>query len=632
MRARACRSHSPLPHAPLRRNRASCFQAVKPGHGIDRGPGRIGRRDFEGKGLAVVRQNDRWWQTKIGLLKLSSRLGLSLSIVGAIIYMGRTCVDQDAAKMDELIAARKYDEIEKFIELLGCRSYGDSELRAHNYYVVGNGYAALSDRLKSPWSERSGLQVKFFKKALYEPGFSALSSDLRSRVYTNLANALCRQGRYLEAVVEYDRAIAIFNNPVAFLCKGQALLEFSRGLYDEGHGIYFQKEAYPILKYVYEHKENLFDKDHLATMNAARHLIDFIQYFDENFEEICEAFPHLSTIQGQVGKSQKERLYKQWCLENRLFINDLNEISNDPVAARDVMSTPSVRYSINPLVGVAESLWLSGGFSEIKHQYAHARFTYFEAIDSKYAKKEISHYASHDLFLTNSLDYCLYRRDIEQIKICFRLLYSCFDKLAVLLYKYLEPGSTARVHFSNVWYVSGKVIRDRFLDSENPFLLALYWLSREINDNEAEGHDHWMDPNAGKLADIRNKMEHSGFKVVVDDLYKITRAFELQCENEKYAEILIRIKECERVLKGGVPKAEQKKIKLKIAADQALLEGKENLKGYPLVITDKELRNQTLRLMRKVRYAMVYTSLAIYYEEERRDKSGIAIPYETPIY
>ena len=325
-------------------------------------------------------------------------------------------------------------------------------------------------------------------------------------------------------------------------------------------------------------------------------------------------------------------MYKQWCLENRLFINDLNDISNEPVVAQDVMGLPSVTYSINPLIGVSESLWLSGGFSEIKHQYAHARFTFFEAIESKYAKREVSHYASNDLFLTNSLDYCLYRRDIEQIKICFRLLYSCFDKLAVLLFKYLEPNSAARVYFSNVWYVRDKDVKGRFLESENPFLLALYWLSREINDNEAEGHDHWMDPNAGKLADIRNKIEHGGFRVVIDDLYTISKSFELEREDKNRAEILDRIEENRRLLKSGVPKAEQKAIKLKIAADLELIEGKENLRGYPLVITDKELREQTLRLMKKVRYAIIYTSLAIHYEEEKRDKSGISIPYEIPIY
>ncbi|VVQ05031.1 hypothetical protein PS928_02959 [Pseudomonas fluorescens] len=533
--------------------------------------------------------------------------------------------------MDEIILGRKYEELKTLIDLLENRQYQSSKCRAQNYYTIGTGYAVLADVLQSSWDERVGLQVKFYKKSQYEEGFSELSDDLRSRVYTNLANALFSQGRLFEAVREYDRAMAIFNNPLAYFHKGRALLEVASSLYDKDHAVYFQKEAYPILKYVFECKKDLFDADHLESIEAATPYAQFVSHFDQHFASICEEFPHMSLVKGATGKSNKERLYKQWCLENTLFINDLNEITAEPAAAQDVMGLPNVRYSINPLVGVTESLWLSGGFSEIKHQYAHARFTYYEAIKSKYAHREISHYANNDLFLVSSLDYCIYRRDIEQIKVSFRLLYSCFDKLAVLLFKYLDPGSAARVYFSNVWY-DNKKVKQNFLNSDNPYLLALYWLSREINDDEAEGHDHWMDSNAAKLADIRNKLEHGGFRVVIDDLYKITNAFDRELAEAKYAEILTRIDANNKILKGGVPKAEQKKIREEIKSDQSLIDGKNSLKGYPLIITDKELRDQTLRLMSKVRYAIMYTSLAIHFEEEKLDDSGIIIPFETPLY
>ncbi|WP_248799899.1 LA2681 family HEPN domain-containing protein [Pseudomonas sp. MWU13-2105] len=538
----------------------------------------------------------------------------------------------DAAKMDQLIIGRKYVELEEFINLLNSRNYQSSKCRAENYYIIGNGYAVLADGFDSFWDERVGLQVKFYKKSQYEHGFSELSDDLRSKVYTNLANALHSQGRLFEALKEYDTAIAIFNNPIAYFSKGRLLVEVSSSLYDGDHAMHFQKEAYPILKYIYECKETLFDADHLKFIEAATPYVEFVSHFNQHFDSISEEFPHLSKFKGSMGKSGKERSYKKWCLENTLFINDLNEITTEPVAAQDVMGLPSVRYSINPLVGVTESLWLGGGFSEIKHQYAHARFTYYEAIESQYAQREVSHYANNDLFLVNSLDYCIYRRDIEQIKISFRLLYSCFDKLAVLLFKYLHPGSVARVYFSNVWYGEKKKVKQNFLDSDNPYLLALHWLSREINDDETEGHDHWMDSNAGKLADIRNKLEHGGFRVVVDDLYKVTNPFEKSLAKTKHAETLARIEKNNKILKSGIPKAEQQHIREKINSDQRLIDERDDLQGYPLIITDKELRNQTLRLMRKVRYAIMYTSLAIHYEEEKSDDSSIVIPYETPMY
>lgn len=546
--------------------------------------------------------------------------------------MEETRVSLDAIKMDQLIIGRKYEEIEEFINLLNSRNYNSSKCRAENYYTIGNGYAILADRLDSFWDERVGLQVKFYKKSQYEQGFSELSDDMRSRVYTNLANALYSQGRLFEAIKEYDTAIATFDNPLAHFSKGRALVEVSSSLYDGGHAMYFQKEAYPILKYVYDCKESLFDADHLRIIGSDTNCVGFLSHFNQHFDSVCVEYPHLSELKGSMGKSRKERSYKKWCLKNALFINDLNEITNEPVAAQDVMGLPSVRYSINPLVGITESLWLGGGFSEIKHQYSHARFTYYEAIESPYAEREVSHYANNNLFLVNSLDYCIYRRDIEQIKISFRLLYSCFDKLAVLLFKYLYPGSVARVYFSGVWYGDKKKVKQSFLDSGNPYLLALYWLSREINDDETEGHDHWMDTNAGKLADIRNKLEHGGFRVVANDLYKATNPFDKNLTQTKHAEITARIERNKQVLKNGISKAKQQSIREKIDADQRLIDERDNLQGYPLIITDKELREQTLRLMKKVRYAIMYTSLAIHYEEEKNDDSSIVIPYETPMY
>lgn len=546
--------------------------------------------------------------------------------------MEEAYVISDAAEMDNLIRGRQYEALKAFIDLLECRQYQSSKCRAENYYIIGNGYATLANSFESPWDERTGLQVKFYKKSQYEPGFSELSNDLRSRVYTNLANALYSQGRFFEALKECDRAMAAFNNPLAHFAKGRTLLALSGSLYDKGHAVYFQKEAYPILKYVYECKDELFDVDHLKSIEAATPYIRFVAHFDQHFFSICEDFPHFSEIKGSVGKSRKERSYKRWCLENALFINDLNEITAEPVAGQDVMGLPSIQYSVNPLIGVTDSLHLSGGFSEIKHQFAHARFTFYEAIESVYSYREIPHYSSNELFLANTLDYCIYRRDIEQIKISFRLLYSCFDKLAVLLLKYLDPSSAARVYFSNVWYREGKKVKQDFLRSDNPYLLALYWLSREINDDEAEGHDHWMDSNASKLADIRNKLEHGGFRVVMDDLYKITNPFDKAIAEAAHVEILARIEANNKILKGGVSKAQQKDIRVKIRSDQDLIDAKSYLSGYPLVITDKELRAQTLRLMSKVRYAIMYTSLAIHYEEEKLPNVGVVVSNETPLY
>jgi tetratricopeptide (TPR) repeat protein len=111
-----------------------------------------------------------------------------------------------------------------------------------------------------------------------------------------LANALFSQGRSFEALEEYDRAIAIFNNPLAYFLKGRTLVEVSNSLYDGGHAIYFQKEAYPILKYVYECKDVLFDEGRRNFLDASTNCRGFVSHFDQHFVSICEEFQHIWEI------------------------------------------------------------------------------------------------------------------------------------------------------------------------------------------------------------------------------------------------------------------------------------------------------------------------------------------------
>jgi hypothetical protein len=70
--------------------------------------------------------------------------------------MEEASVSLDAAKMDELILDRKYDEISDLVSELESRQYKSSRFRAENYYIIGNGYAILADSFKSSWDWTSG--------------------------------------------------------------------------------------------------------------------------------------------------------------------------------------------------------------------------------------------------------------------------------------------------------------------------------------------------------------------------------------------------------------------------------------------------------------------------------------------
>lgn len=544
----------------------------------------------------------------------------------------------DCMRMDFLIEKGGLAEISEFISLIKDKVYQDSSLQAHHYYVLGNGCSALVNDALDGWSNDSaGQAVRYYKRATYESGFNDLSADVKSRIYTNLGSELCRQGRVLEGVEQLDYGLRLFDNPVAYLVKGKYLLNFSCQLFDEGHAAYFQKESYFILKYVVECRFQLFDQGHLQQLESDIHIAGFVKWFDENYSERCEGYPHLSSLKGRKGHTRKEKEYVRWCLENRLFINELNDISVEPVVGFDALSFPGVACLINPLMTMSETLALSAAFSEIKYQYAFSRFNYFDAVTSVYARTEVNHYADLELGLTDSLDYCVYRRDIEMVKLSFKSLYSCFDKIAVLMSMYLGHDNATKAHFSSVWYHkndSGRKVRvrDELQSLNNPFLLALYWLSREINDSEEEGHGYWMDSNAGRMADIRNKMEHGGFRVVIDGLHNIGRKYDEARACEGVDGLLERLEENRLLCQGEESLELRQEIQRLIELDETRIAEKEKLKGYPLIVTDVELREQTLRLMKKVRFAIIYLALAVNYEESKRDGDGIVLPMGTPIY
>ncbi|MEO8490729.1 LA2681 family HEPN domain-containing protein [Pseudomonas sp.] len=545
--------------------------------------------------------------------------------------LNQKALDDVCGKIDELIDSNNHIELEKLLEEIEEHKFCDSKDQAHFYYSLGTGHLSFKSDFKSSWvNDTAGKAVKFFRKAMYEDGFKDLHPEIRSRIITNFGGALLRQGRKFEALAEFNKAIAIDKNPVALLKKGITLLHLSGEVFDVGHQIFYQYEAYKILKNVYEKKDQLLDVELITAMERDIETTNFLKWYDENIEHLQKSPYPNKKIKNNITK--KEKAYRDWCIKNSLYINDLNEILSEHWAEEDILTLPSLVHLVNPLLTTSETLALNAAFSEIKHQYAFARFNYFDAITSLSHKKEIEHFSDNQLHLTNSLDYCLYRRDIEMIKVSFRLLYSCFDKASMLMKKYLTLDiKDNNVTFSRIWFTDTerKKTREYFTKSNNIYLLALYWLSRDINDNEDINHNYWMDSNALKLADIRNKMEHQGFRVTIDYLHKINKAHTIDTSAEKQA-ILRKVEELRANLANSTSdKHTAEKIET-LNHLQDILKEEENLKGYPLIITDIELREQTFRLMRSARYAIIYLALGIHHAEKQKPRDENLISMAVP--
>lgn len=545
--------------------------------------------------------------------------------------LNQNALDEICRKIDELIDTNNHTELERLLEKIEDHRFCDSKDQAHFYYSLGTGHLSLKVNFKNSWvKDTAGNAVKYFRKAMYEDGFKDLLPEIRSRIITNFGGALLRQGRKFEAISEFNKAISINNNPNALLRKGIVLLHLSDEVFNESHQVYYQYEAYKILKDIYERKNQILDLDLVAAMDRDTETIRFLDWYDKNIEHLKQSpYPNKKA---RKNTTKKEKAYKDWCIRNSLYINDLNEILNEHWAEEDILTLPSLVHLVNPLLTTSETLALNAAFSEIKHQYAFARFNYFDAITSLSYKKELEHFSDNQLHLTNSLDYCLYRRDIEMVKVSFRLLYSCFDKASMLMKKYLTLDIRDKdVTFSRIWFTDTerRKTREYFTNSNNTYLLALYWLSRDINDNEDINHNYWMDSNALKLADIRNKMEHQGFRVTIDYLHKINKAHIIDTSARKQ-EIVRKVEELRGILTNSNSEDHTTETLETLNHLHNILKEEKNIKGYPLIITDVELREQTYRLMRSARYAIIYLALGIHYAEKQKPSYDDVISMTVP--
>ncbi len=206
-----------------------------------------------------------------------------------------------------------------------------------------------------------------------------------------------------------------------------------------------------------------------------------------------------------LGDSEEERQYRSWCLENRMFVNPLNDLGPFPIAAHDCLTVPSI------VVNVGEGPTYHGFFNQLKQEFVSARFLHFEGVTSDEA-----HFADKDVLLYNTLDYPAYSLAIEKVKAAFRMAYSLFDKIAFFLNDYLQLGvPERRVSFRTIWYDSERSERElkaQFQQYQNWPLRGLFWLSKDLFEDEP-GFRNAIEPDAQELNEIRNHAEHKYLKV-----------------------------------------------------------------------------------------------------------------------
>ncbi len=192
---------------------------------------------------------------------------------------------------------------------------------------------------------------------------------------------------------------------------------------------------------------------------------------------------------------------------------------------------------------------------------------------------EQPHFSDRDVLLYNTLDYPSYSLAVEKVKASFRMVYSLFDKIAYFLNEYLDLSiPKKRVSFKTLWYEAHnkkKGVRPDFQKRQNWPLRGLFWLSKDLFEDNL-GFKESIEPDAQELHDIRNHLEHKYLKLH------------------------------EGLWHG--PPSDNDKASFALADTLAFS------------MDRREFEAKTLRLIKMARAALIYLSLAIHCEEQRRTK------------
>jgi tetratricopeptide (TPR) repeat protein len=450
---------------------------------------------------------------------------------------------------------------------LEARDLSAAERRQLDYFRA-NAWNTRRPRRRSGdvwlWDQPALQQEIFFlRRASSAEGFSAVEHYRRCEILTNLGNLLNHLGRSIEALEVWRRALEV--DPEFWMARGNlgsGLARLGRLHYDRNQGAVMLLSAHKELARALGDAE----KYPIFGFPEAR------AYFDQQHRDI-EANVDLSAVAENfepdgyaIGRSKQERQYRLWCLRHDLFLNLLNELGPNTVAAYDPLVLPSF------VTKLGEPPALIGYFNQLKQEFVSARSAFFEGIQDGPA-----HLSDNGVLLINTLDYPSYGLGVEKIRTAYRTAYSLFDKMAFFLNHYMALGHADQdVSFRSVWRPKkGKGPRGilaALAASKNLSFRGLYWVSKDLFE---EAFVDVADPDARALHELRIHLEHRYVKV-------------------------------HELMAGPA--------------------GRQNAAGDLFVdtlaysVSRSDLEARTLRLLKLVRAALIYLCLGMHWEEWRRMK------------
>jgi len=444
------------------------------------------------------------------------------------------------------------------------------------YYCLGTIYAEVA--VLSDDSKKEGLfekQLFYLRKCidiLESNEFAELWQSpyvigLGLRTYTNYANALNYMGRIIAAIEQFKKALSI--KPNFAMATGNLGITYQQygRLVPDSSHWEFIHQCAFLLL-----SEAVGSDDPHAyeeAKNRFKNCIDW--YYPEYVEKILTKTPKFPEYQYD---DKDEYKYRDWALHNNLFLNPLNDLPyHEFCFAADVLLLPDMIAKID-----AKPIY-HGMFNQLKQEYVFARYQYYCGLQ----KREEPHFADKDTYLLNFGDYPQYSIRIEQIKCSFRVLYSVLDKVAYFVNSYFGLGIKERdVNYTSIWAAekrgkNGYKYANVLNHNENRAISSLYWIYKDFHDSFCDSPN----PHAKRISEIRQAFEHKYAKV---------------CWGELSSDLL-----------------------------------GDEVDDLVLYVSENELIDETLRLMKLIREVIICLTLAVGVEEQKRhdksDDKAIMMPF-----
>ena len=347
------------------------------------------------------------------------------------------------------------------------------------------------------WEQSDGVKnLLCLRRAISEPAFESIDPVIACQIRTNLANQLNWLGRPIAANEHWLKTLEIepyFAKALANRAKGMAF--FASTFYDLGHTVMLLAAARSSFDAALNECAVWESGDRAS---IAPNLIEERERVARYLAEV-EYAEGFDLSQWSLGSTDEERSYRRWCLRERLFLNPLNDVYTESVAASDVLHLPSHTYRID------EPARFPSYFNLLKQEYVSARYRLYRA-----ARHDDPDFVMRDVLMLEGDGYQILGHGTEDLRSAFRSAYSIFDKVGLFLNDYFQVGIKPRqVSFRNIWVEnpngpSGN-LRPMFKNRPNWPLRGLYFLSKDLFDPD---FDEASEPDAGNLARLRQQIEH----------------------------------------------------------------------------------------------------------------------------